>query len=226
MTHKRFGLVFLLAAAIGLLPRTAFADEIVHFTNGAEMTVRSHSVEQTKQMVKLDLGGNSFISFPMSMVDKIVSAGRDVFLNPVFHPANQAIAGAPGNAVTDNSIRGTGEPAGPGHRSAQKGTQGAMLGEATDAAVPIPAGFGQIEQQVVANSRRAFNPAFPPTPGSPPQVITLPGRPQAPVQMMVVPTSPPQQPPAQPPPVTPPNNDTQDSAPSGDPAPEDPPDTP
>ena len=71
---------------------TARADEIVYFANGAEMPVRAHTLE--KDMVKLDLGGNSFISFPLSMVDKIADAGKDVFLNPAYHPVNQAVEGS------------------------------------------------------------------------------------------------------------------------------------
>src|SRR5262245_681061 len=127
MTMKRFGRISLVAVAVGALPLTAYADEIVHFTNGAEMTVRSHTVEKTKEMVQLDLGGNSYISFPMSMVDKIVSAGKDVFLNPVFHPSNQAIAGGSGG-VADNSVRGA-ETGGFRRGSLAKDKLGSNLGE-------------------------------------------------------------------------------------------------
>ena len=218
MTTKRFGRVFLVLAAIGTLPLAAFADEIVHFTNGAEMTVRSHTVEKDKEMVRLDLGANSFIAFPMAMVDKIVNAGQDVFLNPVFHPSNQAIGGASGGAVADNSIRGTGDPSGLVHR-AGKGTAGVMLGEAADV-VPVAAIAGQPIEQPVAQSRRIFNPAFPSGPGAAPQVIMPPGKPRAPVQIAITPTRPPDQPP---PPVS---TETQDNPAAGDPAPENPPDTP
>jgi hypothetical protein len=223
MMTKRFGRVFLVAVAVGSFPLAAFADEIVHFTNGAEMTVRSHTVENAKDMVRLDLGGNSYIAFPMSMVDKIVSAGKDVFLNPVFHPSNQAIAGGSG-AVADNGVHGT-ESGGFRRGPVVKGTAGVNLGEPTDA-VPIPASGGQPVDNQVINSRRVFNPAMPVPAGSPPQVIMPPGAPRKPVQLAMNPNPP--QPPqaAPPPPATPPNNDTQDNAPAGDPAPEDPPDTP
>lgn len=110
----------LVASAI-IFPAAARADEVVSFTNGAEMTVKSHVVDQATEMVKLDLGGNNSISFPINMVDKIVNAGKNVFLNPVYHPQNQAIAGVPGgrpeagsagSAVADTTIRGSGPSAG------------------------------------------------------------------------------------------------------------------
>ena len=107
MSTKRSVRVVLMLAALGLPASAALADEIIHFTNGAEMPVRSHTIDKEKRMVRLDLGANSFIAFPMSMVDKIVSSGQDVFLNPGFHPSNQAIAGIPGTAVADTTIRGT-----------------------------------------------------------------------------------------------------------------------
>ena len=221
MTTKRFGPIVLVVAAIGTLPLAAFADEVVHFTNGAEMTVRSHAVEKEKQMVRLDLGANSFIAFPMAMVDKIVSAGQNVFLNPVFHPSNQAIAGAPGGAVADTTIHGAPDPQGLVRRPS-KGTAGVMLGEAADA-VPIPAVGGAIIEQPVANSRRSFNPAIPATPGGPPQVIMPPGKVMPPIQFALVPTKPADPPPPPPPPVS---NEGEDGTPAGDPDPESPSDTP
>jgi hypothetical protein len=77
---------FLVAASV------ASADEIVSFTNGAEMPVKSHTIE--KDMVKLDLGPGSTISFPLNMVTKIAAAGQEVFVNPNYKPVNQAVAGS------------------------------------------------------------------------------------------------------------------------------------
>jgi len=220
---KSVGSVCLLIAALGLLPSTALADEIVHFTNGAEMTVRSHVVEQDDKMVKLDLGGNSFIAFPMSMVDKIVSAGQDVFLNPSFHPSNQAIAGVPGGAVAgapgtvsnvvDTSIRGAGAPVGFAPQRGIKGAAGVMLGEAADA-LPSEVRPDSSVAQAMPVRRRIYNPAFPSAPGELPQVIMPPSAPRAPVRLGLVTSGPtePQNPQAAPPP--------------SDPAPEDPPETP
>ncbi len=218
MTTKRFGRVILVLAAMGTLPLAAFADEVVHFTNGAEMTVRSHTVEKDKKMVRLDLGGNSFIAFPMAMVDKIESAGRDVFLNPVFHPSNQAIAGAPGGAGGDHSIRGTGEPVGL-KRSPSKGTAGVMLGESADA-LPVASVAGLPPEQPVANSRRVFNPGMPSAPGSGPQVIMPPGKVMPAIQLAVAPAAPAPLPPP------PPEPEPQEAPPAGDPDPENPPETP
>lgn len=134
-----------LAIAAGTAAR---AEEIVHFTNGAEMTVRAHVIEN--EMVKLDLGGNSFISFPVSMVDKIASAGQDVFLNPVYHPTNQALPGAPGAQAIPQAtytVRGGGSPVGYRPGQSPNGLGNAM-GEASD--IPVPAGSwndsGRVQQ--------------------------------------------------------------------------------
>jgi len=219
----------MVVAALGWLPSVALADEVVHFTNGAEMTVRSHAVE--KQMVKLDLGGNSFISFPMSMVDKIVSAGHDVFLNPSFHPANQAVAGAgtpgvagtpsTGSIIADTTIRNGGGSVGFTPQPNAKGGAGVMLGEAADA-LPQGVKTNSLLDQTVAGHRRAYNPAFPTVPGGPPQVITPAGAPKGPQRMTLVVPRVPQETPPPPPPA---DTNVPDNPP-GDADPEDPPDTP
>ena len=224
MVTKIFGRVLPVLALAGLVPLAAFADEVVHFTNGAEMTVRSHSVENDKAMVKLDLGGNSFISFPMAMVDKIVSAGKDVFVNPGFHPSNQAVAGG-SVSLADTAVHGIGDSGGLVPRPDGKGHAGIMLGEAADA---LPSGSmgGHQPDQTTINARRRFNPAFQLPPGGPPQTIVLPGAPvRGPVQLALIgaPRSAEQQIPTPPPPV---NDPTPDNPPAEDPAPEDPPDTP
>lgn len=90
MRGKAFGAIVFAAAALALVP-AASADEVVHFRNGAEMTVRGHKIDG--DMVKLDLGAGNSIAFPLTMVDKIASSGQDVFLNPVYHPVNQAVPG-------------------------------------------------------------------------------------------------------------------------------------
>ncbi len=218
MTTKSFGRVFLVLATVGPLAPAAFADEIVHFTNGAEMTVRSHTVEQNKRTVRLDLGGNSFIAFPMSMVDKIVSAGQDVFLNPVFHPSNQAIAGGSGGAGSENASRGAAPINTSGGRPVPNPRQGAMLGEAADP-VPAPSMAGQQVDRTVATTRRVFNPAFPAPQGGQPQVIMPPGMAKAPVVRAFAPIGS-----AEPP--TPPPSVTPDEQPQSDPPAEDPPDSP
>jgi hypothetical protein len=233
MMTKSLARVLLVLAPFGFLTSAALADEIVHFANGAEMTVRSHSLEQNNKTVKLDLGGNSFIAFPMSMVDKIVSAGKDVFLNPSFYPSNQAIAGvsggtvagAPGtgSAVADNTIRGGGAPVGFVHQQGAKGAAGVMLGEVADT-LPSEVRADSGVAQSMPVRRRVYNPAYSPGPGEPPQVIMPPSAPRGPVRLALgsggVPGS--QTPPAPPPQ----SGGTQDAPTQSDPAPEDPPDTP
>ena len=189
MSKMRFGRAIVAFAVSAMFPLAALADEIVHFTNGAEMTVRAHVVEKEKQMVRLDLGQNNFIAFPMAMVDKIVNAGRDVYLNPTFHPANQAIAGGAG-VPADTSIKGISEPV----NQARKG--GTNRGEA--AGIPVPASNAGPYEQPMANSRRTFDPANPPSPGERPQVVMVKGMapkvaPMMPLQLKA-PDSPPPQP--------------------------------
>lgn len=219
MLRKRSSRIVVVLAVLGLVASTAFADEVVHFTNGAEMPVRAHTVDKANSMVKLDLGGNSFISFPMSMVEKIVNAGQDVYLSPGFHPANQAIAGIPGSTVADTTVRGTSAPIGYRPQPDGKGHAGVMLGEAADAIPAASPGGPQVENSVV-NQRKRFNPMFPPAPGSPPQVI-MPNKPEVkpPVQFQMNSTVKPAEPPPPPPPAP------QDNPPSDPPA-EDPPDNP
>jgi hypothetical protein len=223
---KRSVGALVVVAALGWLPSAVRADEIVHFTNGAEMTVRSHAVE--KDMVKLDLGSSSFIAFPMSMVDKIVSAGQDVFLNPALHPANQAVAGSAytggagassaGGVVADTTVRASGGSVGFVRQPNAKGGAGVMLGEAADA---LPT--AQVDpnaMQTIGSQRRVYKPGFPAAPGGLPQVIIPPSAPKNPTRMSFVAPRVPENPPA------PPEGGTPETPAQGDPAPEDPPETP
>ena len=159
MVTNRFGRFFLVLAFVGLLPLAAFAEEVVHFTNGAEMTVKSHVVENDKSMVKVDLGGNNSISFPMTMVDKIVNAGTDVFLNPAFHASNQAIAGGAVSVVADTTVRGVQGGSGYNPQPDGKGHAGTMLGEVADQNSGGGAPMGALTNDTMANARRRFNPA-------------------------------------------------------------------
>jgi hypothetical protein len=227
MVTNRFGRFFLVLTLVGLLPVAVFADEVVHFTNGAEMTVKSHTVENDKSMVRLDLGGNSFISFPMSMVDKIVNAGRDVFLNPGFHPSNQAIAGG----VADTTVRGIAGSSGMAPQPDGKGHAGVMLGEAADNISKDAPPMGALTNDTMANSRRRFNAARQLPPGSTPQIIMPPGMAQpsrAPTQLTVIGAPHPSEQlvPVPPPPTPPPPAPAPENPPADDPPPEDPPDNP
>lgn len=96
--------VLVLTVALVLLgaATSVTAEEIIYFANGTSMPVQSHRVE--KDMISVELGAGSRMAFPVSMVDKIEAAGRDVYLNPTYHPANQALPGSGG---------GSGSSAGP-----------------------------------------------------------------------------------------------------------------
>ena len=217
--------ILLAVALTGLLHHVALADEIVHFTNGAEMPVRSHSVE--KEMVKLDLGNSSFIAFPMSMVDRIVSSGQDVYLNPTFHPSNQAVAGGAtaardgssrggASSLTDNVIHGTAASVGYAPQPNGRGGAGMMLGESADQ-IPQSTHGDPNAMNTDVSRRRIYNPAMPQQPGSMPQVIMPPGM-KAPGRMSVA--GPPRtQTPHNPEPAPAGNPDGQ---PQGDPTPQSP----
>jgi hypothetical protein len=229
MVTNRFGRFFLVLAFVGLFPLAALAEEVVHFTNGAEMTVKSHTIENDKSMVKVDLGGNSYISFPMAMVDKIVNAGRDVFLNPGFHPSNQAIAGGSANIVADTTVRGIQGGQGLVPQPDGKGHAGTMLGEAADQVSGAAAPMGALTNDSMADKRRRFNPQRQMNTTGQPQLIMPPGMAQptrAPAQLTVIgaPHAAEQQIPAPPPPAA--NNPPPENPPAEEPAPEDPPDTP
>lgn len=105
MTVAFAGLVAL--AAFG----SAQADDIIYFTNGTSMAVRSHTVE--KEMIRVDLGANATMAFPTYMVEKVERSGRPVFTNPAYVPSNQAIASSPDagpdpNRSYDTTITGAG----------------------------------------------------------------------------------------------------------------------
>lgn len=64
---------------VGVLVGPALAEEIVHFTNGTTMPVKSHTV--VREMIHVDLGVNSYMAFPLYMVEKVTRAGEEVELN-------------------------------------------------------------------------------------------------------------------------------------------------
>ena len=84
-----------------LLATAASADEVIYFTNGTSLPIRSHRIE--KDMISVDLGTDARMGFPVYMVDKIESAGRKVYLNPTYHPSNQAVAAGSGEAGADET---------------------------------------------------------------------------------------------------------------------------
>ena len=94
---SKMGTALFLGAALGAVS-SARADEVVHFTNGTSMPILGHKVE--KDMISVDLGSNASMSFPLSMVESVENAGRNVLTGDPYHPSNQATAGVPGAVVT------------------------------------------------------------------------------------------------------------------------------
>jgi hypothetical protein len=66
--------IALLLGTVGAVP----AEEIVHFSNGTQMPIRSHEVKDG--MVHVDLGSNGFMAFPEYMIDRIDQAGQELKL--------------------------------------------------------------------------------------------------------------------------------------------------
>ncbi len=69
----------------------ALAEEIIYFTNGTSMPIRSHEVRG--DMLHVDLGSDAFMAFPLYMVEKIEDAGKEVSLTPSFTAGNKIMAG-------------------------------------------------------------------------------------------------------------------------------------
>ena len=69
--------VALLVLALGL-GGSAWAEEVVFFKSGSELPIVSHKVEGG--MIHVDLGGNAFMAFPLSVVDRVEQAGRSVVI--------------------------------------------------------------------------------------------------------------------------------------------------
>lgn len=76
----------------------AFAGEIVHFTNGTSLPIKTHEVQDG--MIHVDLGSNAVIAFPAAQVDRITRDGADVYLRDGGSPANVSVPspGGQGNA--------------------------------------------------------------------------------------------------------------------------------
>lgn len=82
--------------ALLALAMPAAAEQIINFTNGTSMPIRSHEIRG--DMVHIDLGGDAFMAFPYDKVESIVEAGKNVLL-PKSTPANQ-MQGDPARAST------------------------------------------------------------------------------------------------------------------------------
>jgi hypothetical protein len=94
MRRKSFVLTGLGLALI-LCAGTVSAEEIVFFANGTSMPIRTHEIRG--EMLHVDLGGDSFMAFPLYMVEKIEKAGQNVILKPSYSAGNQIMPGAGGD---------------------------------------------------------------------------------------------------------------------------------
>ena len=112
MRHTRIFLLGLLIALV-LAAGPARAEEIIYFTNGSTMPIRTHEVKGN--MIHVDLGGDSFMAFPLAMVEKIEAAGKGVMLDPSFSGGNMRTStGLPGSG--SYPVRGQRPPSHSGSR--------------------------------------------------------------------------------------------------------------
>jgi hypothetical protein len=72
------------------------AGEVVHFTNGTFMPIKSHSVENG--MVRVVLTSDSEMAFPVGLVEKIDAGGRDIIINQLGSTASVVEGGPRGGA--------------------------------------------------------------------------------------------------------------------------------
>jgi hypothetical protein len=64
--------------ALLTLALPVWAEEILFLKSGSAMPVVSHKVDGN--MIHVDLGDNAFMAFPLSMVDRVERAGKNVVL--------------------------------------------------------------------------------------------------------------------------------------------------
>jgi len=108
----RLGPAILVSALLASTP--ALAEEIVYLTSGSAMPARGH--EFKGDMIHVDLGGDSFIAFPIAMVDRIEDA-NGIELTP--SRANVIQSGPP-NPNGSFPARGLSAAHGPRERAAQE----------------------------------------------------------------------------------------------------------
>ena len=101
MASSRNLVAVTIAAAAGLVCGSASAEEVIYFTNGTVMPIRSHKIEG--DTIKVDLGDNGFMAFPSSVVEKIEEAA-DVVLMPSTG-SNKMFPSDPSNRVFGASPR-------------------------------------------------------------------------------------------------------------------------
>ena len=126
--------LIILVFAVAVVTGPALAQEIIYFTNGTSMPVRSHEIEDNIIYVVLD--GSASLAFPMDQVDRIETAEGQLFQHHE-SPTNQMVrpltrAGQVSGSLPSRMRRGQWE-----------GTKNRRSGVDTDAlgvAVTRPAG--------------------------------------------------------------------------------------
>lgn len=73
----------LLAVLAGFAAVPVVAEEIVHFKSGTAMPVRSHEIRG--DMIHVDLGSDAMMAFPLSVVESVEKAGKNVILDRSFN---------------------------------------------------------------------------------------------------------------------------------------------
>ena len=66
------------ALALAALALPVFGEEILYFKSGSAMPVVSHEVDG--EMIHVDLGDNAFMAFPLTMIDRVERAGKNVMI--------------------------------------------------------------------------------------------------------------------------------------------------
>jgi hypothetical protein len=97
---------FILPALLLLcLTGPALAEEIIYFTNGTSMPIRSHEVKD--EMIHVDLGSEAFMAFPLRMVEKIEAAGKEIALRPSFAGGTNVITAKGPDPSGNYPVRGS-----------------------------------------------------------------------------------------------------------------------
>ena len=68
----------LVALALSAVALPVLGEEILYFKSGSAMPVVSHKVDG--EMIHVDLGDNAFMAFPLTMIDRVERAGKNVML--------------------------------------------------------------------------------------------------------------------------------------------------
>jgi len=92
--QRKYWISSLLLLALASLP--TLAEEIVYFTNGTSMPVESYEVEDG--MIRLDLGDQAYVAFPVDQIDRIETA-EGVTRSSASIRANKIVASAPGGVL-------------------------------------------------------------------------------------------------------------------------------